>query len=717
MSTKFLLSASLAVVTMAMSSSAYAQHDVQSFLSQKGLDFIAEEAPQYIPKVLHAPTFGKSFGCVDFQQRDTVINLSIDEIELSMPSDGRIRVDFIFSGDASGELHADDIYLCLGQVTCQDTLVVRKATAALEYDLTVVDGQARVVSRGSELDVLPSDIELQISECGFTGEALTSAVNFTEEWLLSYVESIVIDWADDGLARLLENMLDGFTYTGSLSLASYQATFTDMAITDGGLALGIDADIVDKFAPAACVERFDKGGPLDFPGDVPSLLGPGAHHANLAFNLGLVNKGFYTFWRRGLLCLTDQHVAALGVALDFEMVGAMLPGFPPGTEFSFDFGLEDYPRIRPHASDNTQVSFNLTGVTIDLHGDRPDGTRNTLHVEVDVGALATVGINPTTNAIYAQLDDAVIERMVLEDERKVVANGFDVARITQMVHDHILPELLEGMGPVPLTGPTFALGEYAVLLRELSTNDAYMSAGVDLFKIPADDTGAPETEIVSFPAGILNPHNAIIQVGGSDAEIPSELLQYQVTVNGEEAPANFVRAYKVGEAGKTGSYLFQVAAVDLSGNVDPTPQEVEVTVDGISPHLMISGRRIREASEGPAEIRWTMSDDLTAANTMPVRVEVYEVEDPTDALSTRLLYTQELAPGALSAVVELSEPGGLYRVEVHATDEAGNDSQSSILLTVPNSGGCSVGGAGSGGNTALLLLALGLLVARRRRNA
>jgi MYXO-CTERM domain-containing protein len=715
MSTKFLLSSSLALVTMAMSSAAFAQHDVQSYLSQKGLDFIAEEAPLYIPKVLQPPTFGKSVACVDFEQRNTVINLSIENLKISMPEDGRVRIEFDFSGDATGELYADDIYACFGEVTCQDSLDLRKATAVLDYELRVVDGQTRAIARNTELNVVPSDIQFQLSDCGFTGDALTSAVDFTEEWLLTYVEGMVEDVAEEKLGPFLESILDGFTFEGSLSLASYKAKVKDLTLSNGGLALGIDADIVDKFAPAPCVEKFDTGGPQDFAGEVPDLTGPNAYHANLAVNLGLLNKGFYTFWRRGLLCLTDQHVQALGVELDLNTIGALLPGFPPGTDFSFEFGMEDYPRMRPHDSDNSQVSFHFGGVTIDLHGDRPDGTRNTLHVEIDMGALATVGINPTTNAIYAQLDGAVIERMVMEDERKVVGDGFDVARIKQMVHDHILPKLLAEMGPVPLSGPTFALGEYAVLLRQMTTNDAYMSAGIDLFKIPSDDTGAPETTIDSFPTGIVNPHDAVIFVNGTDAEIPSELLQYVVAIDGEAEEANFVHAYRVGEAGKTASYLFQVSAVDLSGNIDPTPQEVEVTVDGIAPQLNISGRRIREASEGPAQINWTMGDDLTAATALPVRVEIYEVEDPQDALSTRLLRTQELPPGTMTAVVELDEPGGLYRVEVHVSDEAGNDSESSILLTVASSGGCSVGGAGAGGNAGLLLLALGLLIARRRR--
>ncbi len=717
MSTKFLLASSLALVTMSMSSVASAQHDVQSYLSQKGLDFIAEEAPLYIPKVLQPPTFGQSVACVDFEQRDTVINLSIDDLKVYMPEDGRVRIEFDFSGLATGELYADDIYACFGEVTCQDTLDLRKATAILDYELRVVDGKTRAVSRNTQLNVSPNDIELQFTDCGFTGDALSSAVGFTEEWLLSYVEELVEDVVERKLGDYLERTLDGFVFEGSLSLASYKAELTNMTLAGGGLALGIDADIVDKFAPAPCVEKFDKGGPLDFPGQAPDLTGPNAYHANLAVNLGLLNKGFYTFWRRGLLCLSDQHVRALGAELDFDTIGALLPGFPPGTEFSFEFGMEDYPRMRPHDSDNSQVSFHFSGVTIDLHGDRPDGTRNTLHVEIDMSAIGTVGINPTTNAIYAQLDGALIERMVMEDERKVVGAGFDVARITQMVHDHILPKLLKEMGPVPLSGPTFALGEYAVLLRQMTTNDAYMSAGIDLFKIPSEDTGVPETTIDSYPTNIVNPRDSVIYVNGTDKEIPSELLQYVVTINGEAAAANFVRAYRVGEAGKTDSYLFQVAAVDLNGNVDPTPQEVVVTVDGIAPQLVISGLRIRKASEGPAQINWSMSDDLTDASALTVRVEIYEVEDPTDALSTRLIRTMELAPGTTAATVELDEPGGLYRVEVHASDEAGNDSESSMLLTVPTSGGCSVGGGGSGGNAALFLLALGLLVVRRRDNA
>ena len=136
--------------------------------------------------------------------------------------------------------------------------------------------------------------------------------------------------------------------------------------------------------------------------------------------------------------LTDQHVAALGVHLDLTTVGVMLPGFPAGTDFSFELTTTDYPRVRPStASDSlgSEVTLEISGLIIDLHGDRPDGTRNTLHVEIDLNARAAIGIDPASNSIMAQIMGAEITKMVMEDERKATGDGFDVARMTQMVQD------------------------------------------------------------------------------------------------------------------------------------------------------------------------------------------------------------------------------------------------------------------------------------------
>ncbi len=726
MNKKLLLSATLALAALASSNQAHAEHDLRAFLSGDGLDFIAKEAPSYLPAVIEPPTIAKSFACMDFEQRDTTIHFSVDRLDISMPRDGRIRIDMDFSGDANGTLYADDLYACFGEATCQDTLDIRTASASFEYELSVEDGKAKVVPVANEFSLAPDDFSFQLSGCGFTGSALTTAIDFMEEWLLDYLEGKVVSLAEENLGPMIEAMLGGFQYEGSAGIAHYSAALADLELIEGGLALRIDADLTDPYAPAACVQDYDVGGPQDLSGQAPAIRGADADHANLAVNLGLINKGLYTVWRRGLLCLTDEHVKALGVALDLDMVGSMLPGFPPGTKFSFEVKTTDYPKVRPidtnDASNSSgsildsKLTLEVKGLMVDLHGDRPDGTRNTLHVELDMDAQAAIGIDPASNSIVAQVMGANITRMVMDDERKATGDGFDVARLTQMIHDHILPSMLEKMGPMALTGPAFAFGDYAVMLREMRTTDAYMSAGIDLFKIPDNDNNAPSTSILDAPRGISNPHDALVKVSGADDEIPSELLQYQVTVDGVKRPLSFMREFKVGEAGKSATYQVSVAAVDLSGNVDPSPESLSLQVDGILPHIAIAGPRTRRADEGPIAIDWTLSDDTTAPESLKVRAEIYELEDPSDALSARLIDTQDLGAGATSTTVELEKVGGVYRVELHAVDEAGNDSKVSLLLTIDKTGGCSVGGSQGLSNGGMLLLALGLLALRRRRD-
>jgi MYXO-CTERM domain-containing protein len=705
-----LFASSLAATLLLASAPAQAQHDVRVFLADSGVSFLEDQVPSYVPSVLEPPTFGKSFACMDFEQRDTTINLSIDKVDIDMPDDDRIRVALEFSGTADGELYADDIYACFGEVTCQDTMNVDRAKALLDFDVEIVGGQPRVQAREISLDVRPDDFEFNLNDCGFTGSLLTTAIGFAEGWILNYIEGKVAAVAEENLAPMLENMLRGM----SMDAAYVKASVQDMYFPNDGVSLTLDVGLRTNEGGVACVRDYDRGAPAREGGEsAPDLLA-GNSDVNLAANFGLLNQGLYTAWQQGLLCIDNEVLYALGLDVDLNVVGTLLPGFPPGTEFALEVVFTDHPKVTGMTSDGAGLVADIAGIEIDLHGDRPDGTRNTLHVEVDLQAQAELLVNPADNAINARLRGAEIKRMLMKDEREATGEGYDVARIKQLVHDRIVPHVLGELAPIPLTGSVFAVSDYAVLLRSLDANKAYLSAGIDLFRVPENDTSAPETQIVGAPTGVTNPHDALIQLGGSDEEIPSELLQYLVTVDGVERPLSFVKDLHVGESGKTGTYEVSVVAVDLAGNVDPTPATASVVVDGLVPFVVVNGPRTRSADEGPVTVKWTMRDDRTWDEELGVRVEVYELQDPTDALSTRLVETQELAAGATETVIDLVGDGGVYRVEVHVTDEAGNDSQSSLLLSLASTGGCSVGGQGQGG-AFLLLMALGFLSLRRRR--
>lgn len=704
-----LLTTSVLAALLCCASIAEAQHQAHGFLSKEGIDFLAKEAKAYVPSVIEPPTYTNSYACVDFEQSDTKINLNLDRLEISVPTAGRIRVDADFSGSVSGEMYFDGLYLCIGEVSCPDTLQVRHGKAVLEYEVTVINGRLDIIARELDFSINPEDAVLNF-DCGFTGDVLST--DMVKGWLLGFIEDAIIGATDEHIGPMVEDMLGGMGVSGS----DFIASFKDIDLEQEGVSVEIDAYLgFGNTPPSECVAPFDNGGPQDFAGAPPNLKRPDASHLNMALNLGLANAALYAGWHRGVMCLTEAHIKALGVEIPFESVGALLPGFPEGTEFSLDLSLQDYPRISGDPSIDAALTMQVNGIVLDLHGDRPDGTRNTLHAEIGISSTVSVGINPATNAIFGKLDAAEITHLVLEDERKATGDGFDVARIKQLAHDYIIPKLIKEMGAMDITGPTFAMDGYAMILRDLTTNDAFLSAGVDLFKIPETDTSEPDTLIVSAPKGITNPHDAVVKVTGTDEDVPTELLQYLITINGEEQPLSFVQEFKVGEMGKTLNYDVVVAAIDFSGNVDSSPATATLVVDGIAPRVVISGRRTKKADEGPVDIRWTLKDDLTTKETLAVRVDIFEIQDTSDALSTKLIESRELALGATQTTVELNNVGGIYRVEVHAIDEAGNDSQSSMLLTIASKGGCSVGGDGPMNTGLLMLLALGFLAIRRRQ--
>ncbi len=719
MSVKLLLSSSLALACLSTTTVAHAQHDIRAFLSTDGLDFMAKEAPSFLPTVFMPADFTLPAGCVTFEQNDTTINFAIDEVVITVPRSGRVRVDMRYSTSVTGELYAENIYACIGELRCQDDIVVRNGTAVFEYDISILDGDAQAVPVTVDFTILPEDVDLVLSECNgqATGKTFNDLLEFSKDWMLIALEATLNDFAEQNLGPYLEGLFGGFNFDGSVGIASYSASLQDLDVEQDGMDFRIEGDMIDTFAAAACVARYDNGSPLDFVGETPIINGPNASHIGLAVNIGMANKALYTVWRRGLMCLTENHLAAFGLELDLNIIGGLLPGFPAGTKLSLDMKLSQAPSVRPEVSDGSTITVEMKGILIDLHGDRPDGSRNTLHVEIDAEATGTLTVDRATNAIIANLNGAKIYRLVLEDERDAANAGFDVSRLVELIEDYILPDVVAGVGAIPLTGPTFSFEKYAIILRNLLTNDAFISMGLDLFRIPDVDNGFPDTAIVESPNGPVSPRNAIVRVLGDDVELPPELLQFEVEIDGVMQPISFIQTIQVGEAGVSATYNVSVAAVDFAGNVDPTPAEVDVIVDGVYPVVSIVGSRNRPADQGPVDISWNMSDDLTSS--LGVRVEIYDVIDPADSLSAVLIDTQNLAAGTTSTQVEIAGSSRVYRVEIHVVDDAGNDSIASMLLTNPDTGGCgcTAGGRSKGSPAGLWLLALGALAYIRRRRA
>lgn len=702
---------------LAASSPALAQYDVRGYVSSSGLDFVAEQVPSLVPTGLDAPELSRELACITATQRNTHIELQVDDFALTIPQEGSLRLFIELSAQGDGEVFIDNAIACLGSLTCQDHIELSGARATIDFDVALEGGRPSIVFRAVDLELSEDDIVLQFSGCA-VGDVATAVIGFAKQFIIDFLLEKAEEIAVQELGPLLETTLGSFgtSFSGGFSgpFGTYEisASLDNLIVRAGGIELGANLDLSSPAEANECVAEFDDGAPGPREGDALDLA-EGPAHLGLAVNLGLVENALYQVWRQGLTCITGDTLEALGIELPIDEITALLPGFPPGSTLSVEARLTRPPRVSGAATDEDGVALSLAvdGVEVVLRGQLPDRSERVIQVGVDVEATAAVGVDRESNALVATPEQVTLKRMEM-DQVTVTELGFDVARMTEVIRDHMMPKLLGELGTLPVTGPVFQAGPlpFAVILRGMDNSDAYMSVYADLYRIPDGDVGAPETSIIDYPSGVVSPSGAVVKVNGVDGIIPAELLQYRVSIDGIAAAPSYLKRFAVGEVGKSGTYDVQVAAVDLSGNADPSPASVQIEVDGIGPEVLVAGERVRKSSGGPSELIWTMEDDRTPPTDLAPRIELYKVTDPADLLAVELVRTFELTRGATSGVVEI-EDGALYRAELHVADNVGNETTSAVLLDAsPADGGCSAGGrTGAAGSRAVFFLALGLV--------
>jgi hypothetical protein len=728
-----LAASGLALATLTAAAPVHAQparapYDVHGYVSASGLDFIAEQVPSLVPTELDAPELSQDLACITATQRDTHVALDVDDFSLTIPKEGKLRLSIALSAQADGELFVDNALACLGSLTCQDHVSVTDARATIDFDLAVADGKPTVTFNSVDLDLSKDNIDIQFSGC-VVGDIAETVIDFAKQFVFDFLVSKAEELAVSELGPLVESTLAGFTsFSGAFPtpFGTFEvgASLDDLVVQAGGIGLGASIDLSSSDPPAECVADYDAGEPTAHDGDAPDLSSSVSHLA-LGVNLGLVEDALYNLWRAGLTCITGDQLEALGILLPVDKITELMPGFPPGTELTIEAQLTQPPRLAGAGQGEAGVAMTMAvdGVVVRLRGALPDGGERVVEVVVDAEATAAVGVDPASNALVATPDQVTLKRLEM-DQVSVQETGFDVARMGEVLRDQMMPKLLAQLGQVPLTGPVFRAGPlpFAVILRDMDNSDAYMTVHADLFRIPDEDPGAPETSIIDYPSTLVSPAEAVVQVSGVDGLIPTELLQYQVTVDGVARPPSYIKRFTVGEAGASGTYDVQVAALDLAGNSDATPATVQIEVDGISPQVVVDGERVRDMHDGESEhttdLTWRMSDDHTDAGALVPRIEIYQVTDPTDLFSAEHIDTVELAPGATSGTVAVSGKA-LYRAELHVVDSVGNESVSAVLLDASSEGGggCSAAGGTGGAGAALLLAALAWLAARARLSA
>jgi hypothetical protein len=709
----------LAPTLVGLAAGPAAAHDLYGQLSDRGVEFVEEQLPSYVPTRVQPPAIEQTlFTCpggrpVTANQHDTNVDLSVHALDLSIPRPGTLRVDLTFSVAADGKVYLKNPFVCYGETTCSDSLTIDHARAVLDFDVSLAPtGKPQVDLGNVDLQVGAEQLDFHLADCS-VDDVVNFVIDFAKNWFLDYLLDKLEGIAKDNVGPALEGLLGGFTqYSGSVGIAEFSADITQLGLHTDGLHVRADVDVTSQLTANACIGD-DPGDPTSHAGSAPDLS-DNPNHLALAINLGLVDDALYHIWRYGLTCLTDEHLKALGVEVPLDQVAAVLPNVAPGTKLGIAANFTNPPRVEGSAGADATLTIVVDGLELTLTGTPPVGEAFSLEASVDARATARVAIDPVLNALVLEVISVDLERLKIDDQMGATRLGFDVARLQQIASESLVPALIGELGKMPVTGPVFSFADYHLILRELSTTDSHLVTRADLFRAPADDRNAPNTILARMPTGPVNPKDAVIEVSGVDAEVPEELLRFRATIDGVAGEPGHVRRISIGRAGVTATYQVQVAAVDLAGNTDPSPVALELTVDGIAPHVVVLGERIRDA-RGIASLSWRASDDLSADLDMRTRVELFRLDDPTDILDVTSMGVAEVPPGQSSADIPLDD-GALYRVDIVVVDEAGNEGRTSVLVSTGEqaSGGCRAS-HGDAGSAWMLLVLAGLVCVRRRR--
>jgi Bacterial Ig-like domain len=213
-------------------------------------------------------------------------------------------------------------------------------------------------------------------------------------------------------------------------------------------------------------------------------------------------------------------------------------------------------------------------------------------------------------------------------------------------------------------------------LQKTGNIDDHSTMGLDDVKLtttPDNDTAAPSTTITSGPNGTINNTAPIFTFSGSDNVTSTANLKYQYRLDsgGWSAPSTSTTANLTGLS--EGAHLFEVRAVDETGNVDATPAQRSFTVDTKAPKID-SVIPTEDATTGVArttDVKATFSEDMKASSivtpattfklfkkgtTTPIAAQVsypdpYSLSytaklDPTDSLRSGIIYKAVVSTGA-----------------------------------------------------------------------
>ncbi|MEO0811286.1 MAG: hypothetical protein AAFY60_00390, partial [Myxococcota bacterium] len=591
-----------------------------------------------------------------------------------------------------------DLQLCaLPDTSCAAYLDGESLELFARVRLDVAACEPDVYIEQLNVNLTPSNTNVSVGDCGLYDNVVNGIYGWLEGTLLDFVTSELETTAQTLAPELVSETFDAVASEGveALGFKIFVAP-ESLNIGGGEIQLSLGAGVTPVVPPARC----SPGGTALLPPSSTIPMPPLTGGASLAVSKHFANYLVDVAWRQGWLCVDTRDLG-----LD---IGASLSELATGLEVN---ALVFAP-VRPSlllgdVENGGRVGIDIPSLEVQVGIEVPGAPPSLVTIEGDAFAEAVLSLDPVDSAVLLTPIALDTERLdVLTTSGPII---LDPDGLRGTIDELVLPLFEEQLTDLALTGGVFSAAGIVAELVQISSTTESISLALDLYGAANFDVTAPETQLSDIAPKMVQPAMTLTMNSYDDAP-PQQYVSHWVTIDGvRESERRTGRTLAFSDL-PSGFHTIELAAMDLAGNVDPTPVVLSLMVDSEPPTLDILKAPRGLARDSVLEIEHEVRDNETAPGEIQMSYTIGEIarENVPDIPIAR----GTLTPGEAIVLEGLTEDRA-YRVTLTATDRAGNVAEEVISFAVDQDPtlDCSATGAAP---LWFALLAIAVLGWRRR---